>query len=131
MENPSDRKYTNEHEWCKPEGNHVVVGITDYAQHSLTDIVFIELPKIGQKLEKGKPMCSVESVKSVSDVFAPVSGEVVEVNPEVEKSPELLNRDPFGKGWIAKLKIDSIEELESLMDSKQYTAFTEGKEKKE
>jgi glycine cleavage system H protein len=125
MQNPSDRKYTKDHEWCKMEGGTAVVGITDFAQHSLTDIVFVELPKTGAKAQAGKPLCVVESVKSVSDVFAPVSGEVVEVNKELEKKPELVNKDPFGTGWIAKIKPGNLKELDALMDSAKYTEFTE------
>ena len=125
MNNPSDRKYTKDHEWCKMEGGTAVVGITDFAQHSLTDIVFAELPKVGAKVQAGKPLCVVESVKSVSDVFAPVSGEVTEVNKGLEKKPGLLNSDAFGGGWIAKIKPGNLKELDALMDSVKYTEFTE------
>ena len=129
MPNPADRKYTKSHEWCKLEGGTAVVGITDFAQHSLTDIVFVELPKTGAKAQAGKPLCVVESVKSVSDVFAPVSGEVVEVNRELEKKSGLLNSDAFGEGWIAKIKPSNLNEMGALMDSAQYAEFT-GKGKK-
>ncbi len=129
MASPADRKYTKEHEWCKLAGNIATVGITDYAQHSLTDIVFVELPKLGAKVEQNKPMCSVESVKSVSDVFAPVSGTVAEVNPAAEKNPELLNKDPYGT-WIAKIKIGNEKELQDLLDSRQYDAFVLEEKKK-
>ncbi len=130
MASPSDKKYSKEHEWCKIEGDIAVVGITDYAQKSLTDVVFIELPKVGQKVERCKPMCSVESVKSVSDVFAPVSGEIVEVNTKIEEKPEMLNKDPYNS-WIAKIKLSNKDELNELMDSKQYDAFVEDEEKKD
>ena len=130
MANPNDRKYTKEHEWCKAEAGVATIGLTDYAQHSLTDIVFVELPKPGAKVEQGKPMCTVESVKSVSDIYAPVSGEVVEVNAELEKKPELVNKEPFGSGWIAKIKLSDESELQNLMDSKQYDAFLGEEEQK-
>ncbi|MDP2973879.1 MAG: glycine cleavage system protein GcvH [Candidatus Diapherotrites archaeon] len=129
MASPADRKYSKDHEWCKLEGGIATVGITDYAQHSLTDLVFVELPKLGAKVEQNKPMCSVESVKSVSDVFAPVSGTVAEVNSVAEKNPELLNKDPYGT-WIAKIKIGNEKELGNLLDSRQYDAFVEEEKKK-
>ena len=125
MGNPSDRKYTKDHEWCKMEGGTAVVGITDFAQHSLTDIVFAELPKVGAKVKQGAQLCVVESVKSVSDVFAPVSGEVIEANKGLEKKPGLLNSDAFGEGWIAKIKPSNLKELDALMDSAKYAEFTE------
>lgn len=102
---PGDRKYTKDHEWAKEEaGGKVRVGITDFAQHSLTDIVFVELPKVGAKLEQGKPFGVVESVKSASDLYAPVSGEVVEVNKGVVEAPETVNSDPYEKGWMLVVK---------------------------
>ncbi len=130
MANPDDRKYSKQHEWCKVEANTATVGITDYAQKALTDIVFVELPKVGANVEQGKPMCVLESVKSVSDVFAPVSGEVVEVNSELDSKPDLVNKDPFEEGWIAKIKLAKQEELGNLLDSKQYDAFVEEEQKK-
>ncbi|HKZ59864.1 MAG TPA: glycine cleavage system protein GcvH [Candidatus Thermoplasmatota archaeon] len=103
---PADRKYTKDHEWAKDEGQGMVrVGITDFAQHSLTDIVFVELPKVGAKLEQGKPFGVVESVKSASDLYAPLSGEVVEVNKGVVEAPETVNKDPYGGGWMLVLKV--------------------------
>ncbi len=128
MENPDDRKYAKTHEWCKMEGDVATVGITDHAQHALTDIVFVELPEKGKKVEKGKQMCVVESVKSVSDIIAPVSGKVVEVNSELEKNPETLNKDPFEKGWIAKIKALDPKEAEGLLDAKRYSELVEGRE---
>lgn len=125
MASPSDRRYSKEHEWCKIEGNIATVGITDYAQHSLTDIVFVELPKLGRKAEQGESMCVVESVKSVSDVFAPVSGEVAEVNSLLLSKPELVNSDPFGAGWIAKISLSDAAEVQRLLDNRQYDAFVE------
>jgi|SRR5689334_6767476 glycine cleavage system H protein len=102
---PADRKYTKDHEWAKDEGaGKVRVGITDFAQHSLTDIVFVELPKVGAKLEQGKVFGVVESVKSASDLYSPVTGEVVEVNKGVVDAPETVNKDPYGKGWMLVVK---------------------------
>lgn len=102
---PADRKYTEDHEWAKDEGQgRCRVGITDFAQHSLTDIVFVELPKVGAKLERGKPFGVVESVKSASDLYAPISGEVVEVNKAVLDAPETVNKDPYGHGWMIVVK---------------------------
>ena len=99
------------------------MGITDYAQHSLTDIVFVELPQTGKKAEQGKSLAIVESVKSVSDVFAPVSCEVIEANKELESKPQMVNEDPYGKGWIAKVKILDKKQLESLMTKEQYEEY--------
>ena len=102
---PADRKYTKDHEWAKDEGQgRIRVGITDFAQHSLTDIVFVELPKVGAKLEQGKPFGVVESVKSASDLYAPLSGEVVEVNKKVIDAPETVNTDPYNNGWMIVVK---------------------------
>jgi glycine cleavage system H protein len=122
--NPTDRLYSKDHEWVKDNGDGTaVVGITDYAQEMLTDIVFVELPPIGKKVAKGEPMAVVESVKSVSDVFAPVSGEVIDVNKTLEETPELINQDAFGEGWIAKLKLEDAAELKVLLDAAAYDAL--------
>ncbi|HLZ19786.1 MAG TPA: glycine cleavage system protein GcvH [Smithellaceae bacterium] len=119
--NPNDRLYSKDHEWVKSDGNGtVVVGITDYAQEMLTDIVFVELPQVGRKVEKGEAMAVVESVKSVSDVYAPVSGEVIEANAALENTPDMINSDAFGEGWIAKIKLDNAEELQSLLTADAY-----------
>jgi glycine cleavage system H protein len=119
--NPTDRLYSKDHEWVKDQGDGTaVIGITDYAQEMLTDIVFVELPPIGKKVAQGEPVAVVESVKSVSDVYSPVSGEVVDVNKTLEETPELVNQDPFGEGWIAKLKIANADELKSLLDAAAY-----------
>jgi glycine cleavage system H protein len=128
--NPSDRKYSTEHEWALESGAGIVtVGITDHAQELLTDIVFVELPPIGKKVKQMQPVAVVESVKSVSDVYSPVSGEVQEVNAELESHPELINQDAFGEGWIVRLKMDDPAELGTLMDAEGYSAFI--KEKKQ
>jgi glycine cleavage system H protein len=119
--NPADRLYSKDHEWIKDNGDGTaVVGITDYAQEMLTDIVFVELPPIGKKVAQGEPVAVVESVKSVSDVYAPVSGEVIDVNVELENAPDLINSDAFGKGWIANLKLSDTDELKSLLSAADY-----------
>jgi len=120
---PEDFKYTREHEWVKVEGDVGVVGITFYAQQALGDIVYVDLPKVGTRVEQGKPLGSVESVKAVSDIYAPVSGEVIEVNEALVEKPELLNRDPHGAAWLAKIRLNSPEELNNLLDSAQYQAL--------
>jgi glycine cleavage system H protein len=118
---PNDRKYTKEHEWAKNDGGSAVtMGITDHAQELLTDVVYVELPAVGRKVRKMQPFAVVESVKSVSDVFAPVSGEVLEVNLALEATPELINKDAFGEGWIAKIKMDDPSEFDSLMTAEGY-----------
>ena len=123
---PEGLKYTKEHEWIKVEGNEGTVGITDYAQHALTDVVFVELPEAGKKVQQLKAFCTIESVKSVSDVFAPASGEVIAANKNVSEKPELVNNDPYGNGWIAKIKISNKSEINSLMDAQQYKSYLEG-----
>ena len=128
MENPIDLKYSKDHEWLKIEEDIAIVGITDYAQDKLTDIVFVELPEIGKQVEQYENLCVVESVKSVSDIFSPISGKVVEVNKVLEESPELVNKEPFGGGWIAKLQIRDKADLEKLMTSEEYNEFITGKE---
>jgi glycine cleavage system H protein len=122
VENPDDRKYNKTHEWCKVEGDIAVIGISDFAQHSLTDIVFVELPEVGKQIEAGKQLCVVESVKSVSDVFSGVSGEIVEVNKELEENPEKLNQSPF-ETWIAKIKMSNPAEVDSLLSANDYSEF--------
>ena len=122
--NPTDRVYSKDHEWVKTDENGIaVIGITDYAQEMLTDIVFVELPQVGRKISKGEVMAVVESVKSVSDVYAPVSGEVIEVNSELENTPDLINSDAFEEGWIAKVKLDDATELQLLMTADAYAAL--------
>jgi len=126
MENPIDRQYTKEHEWVKIEGDIAIIGITDYAQDQLTDVVFVELPETGRQIEKNGSLCVVESVKSVSDVFSPISGEIMEVNKALENSPELVNNEPFEDGWIAKLKVKNETDLDKLMTSEEYNEFLTG-----
>ncbi len=122
--NPTDRLYSKDHEWVKNQDDGTaIIGITDYAQEMLTDIVFVELPPIGKKVAKGEPVAVVESVKSVSDVYAPVSGEVVDVNTALENAPDLINADAFGDGWIAKLKLADAAQLQSLLGAADYDAL--------
>jgi len=127
--NPDNRRYSKEHEWAKDNGDGTItMGITDHAQELLTDIVFVELPETGKKIEQSEPVAVVESVKSVSDVYSPVSGEVVEVNDILEEQPELINQDAFGEGWIARIKMDDPAELDNLMDASAYTALIDEEE---
>lgn len=127
--NPEDRKYSREHEWAKDRGDGTVtVGITDFAQEMLTDIVFVELPALGRKVKREEPFAVVESVKSVSDIFAPVSGEVIAVNDALEEKPELINQDAFNEGWIAVIRMDDPGELELLMNAGDYQALIEAED---
>jgi glycine cleavage system H protein len=117
---PKDLKYTREHEWAKQEGDRVRVGITAYAQEQLGDVVFVELPKVGAQVAATKNFGVVESVKAVSDLFAPVSGEVVEVNGELGQKPEIVNQDPYGKGWMLVVRASSKGEWDQLLTAQQY-----------
>lgn len=127
--NPDDRLYSEEHEWALDNGDGTVtMGITDHAQELLTDIVYVELPEVGKKVKKLEPVAVVESVKSVSDVYSPVSGEVVEINDALEDQPELINEDPFGDGWLARIAMDNPVELDELMEAAAYTAMIEEEE---
>lgn len=118
---PQDLRYTAEHEWARAEGGLVRVGITDYAQEKLGDVVFVELPKVGGKLKAGTPFGAVESVKAVSELFAPLSGEVTEVNAALEDSPELVNSDPYGAGWMVVVRPAAVEDLEGLLLAEAYS----------
>ena len=120
MEFPKDLKYTKDHEWIRVAGDTGVVGITEYAQGELGDVVFVELPAVGAKLQQGKQFGTIEAVKTVSDLFAPVSGEVVEVNEALKDSPEVVNKDPYARGWMVKVKISNATELDGLLDSAKY-----------
>ena len=120
---PTDLKYTREHEWAKQEGARVRVGITAYAQEQLGDVVFVELPKLGAKVTAKKPFGVVESVKAVSDLFAPVSGEVVEANGELPNKPETVNQDPYGKGWMIVIAPSKPDEWKELLTAAQYEQF--------
>ena len=119
-------KYTKDHEWVRIEGDTVVVGITDYAQSQLGDVVYVELPEVGRRVQKGKEAAVVESVKAASEVFAPLSGEVVAVNSELSGEPGRINSDPMGAGWFMKLRIANAKEMDDLMDETAYNGFVEG-----
>ena len=122
---PAELKYTKEHEWAKVEGDRARIGITAFAQEQLGDVVFVELPKVGAKVAAMKTFGVVESVKAVSDLFAPVSGEVVEVNADLAKKPETVNSDPYGQGWMIVVKVRNAKELDALMTAQQYTTYLE------
>lgn len=125
MNAPEDLKYTKEHEWLRIEDGVAVVGITDYAQHELGDVVFVELPGEGDEVAAGEPFGTVESVKTVSDLYAPLSGEVVEINEELADNPQYVNEDPYGKGWMIKISIADDVEIEDLLDADSYAGFVE------
>lgn len=122
MNNPTDLRYATSHEWVRLDGEIATVGISDHAQEELTDVVFVELPALGRSVDAGDPTAVVESVKAASDIYAPIGGEVVEVNPDVEADPSLVNTDPYGKGWIFKLKVKNAADVASLMDAAAYSA---------
>ena len=123
MNVPAKLKYTKEHEWIRVEGEEAVVGITDYAQSQLGDIVFVECETVGDALEAGETFGTIEAVKTVSDLYLPVAGEVLEFNEELEGEPELVNKDPYGKGWIVKIKISDETELDGLLNADAYKAI--------
>lgn len=120
---PADYRYTKEHEWIKVQGDIGIIGITDYAQQELGDVVFVDMPKVGAKLAPGKSFGSVESVKAVSEIYSPVSGEVVETNPLLTETPEKINTDPHNIAWLIKLKLADPREVASLMDAAAYEAY--------
>ena len=123
---PEDLNYTEDHEWARSEQDKVRVGISDYAQDQLGDIVFVELPQAGVRIEKGKELGTVESVKTVSELYMPVSGEVLSFNAALEDAPELLNDDPYGAGWMIEVKPDNPAELDSLLNKQAYLEFLQG-----
>ena len=123
--NPQDLLYSKEHEWLRIDGNMGTVGITDHAQKELGDVVFVEFPQVGAKVQAGKPMGTIESVKAVSELFSPASGEVVEVNSSLATSPEAVNADPYGKGWLVRIRMDQ-KAGDGLMSAEQYTQYTAG-----
>ncbi len=126
---PSDLKYTRDHEWLRLEDDSVVtIGITDHAQAQLGDLVFVEVPETGSSLGAGDAAAVVESVKAASDVYAPIAGEVVGANEQLDESPELVNNDPFGEGWIYKLRVENPAALDELMSAADYEAFAESEE---
>lgn len=117
---PSNLKYTEDHEWVRVETDRVVMGITEYAQEELGDVVYVDLPAVGEKVKAKETIASIESVKAVSDIFAPISGEVLEVNDDLQHSPELINQEPYEKGWIAEIEVTDADELEKLLSAKEY-----------
>ncbi len=130
MNYPKDLKYTKEHEWVRLEGENGAVGITDFAQDKLGSIVFIELPPPGKKYKKGETLVSVDSVKAVAEVYAPLSGEVTEANEALKENPEVINRDPYGEGWMVKLKIADSTEFTTLLNPGDYEKFVAEEEAK-
>ena len=126
---PANYRYTKEHEWVDAKDGVATVGITDYAQSELGDVVFVELPEVGKKLETGKSLGTVESVKAVSEIYAPASGEVLEANAELHNKPETINTDPHGAAWLVKIKLSNPAELDGLMDGQAYEAYIAAKGK--
>jgi glycine cleavage system H protein len=124
---PSDLKYSEEHEWIKKEDGVVVIGITDYAQSELGDVIYVELPEIGKELSAMDVFGTIEAVKTVSDLYCPVAGKVAEVNLELEKQPELVNSDPYGKGWMVRVALTDPADLDKLMNASAYEKLIEGK----
>ena len=120
MNIPNDLKYTREHEWVKIDGNILTLGITDHAQSELGDIIFIEFPELNQMISKDEPFGTIEAVKTVADLFAPVSGKILEINEALENSPDLVNSDSYGQGWIVKITCNDDSELDDLLDSEKY-----------
>jgi glycine cleavage system H protein len=125
MKFPKKLRYTREHEWVLIEGSQATVGITDFAQHELGEVVFVELPKVGESVTKDEPFGVVESVKAASDVYAPVSGEVTEVNDDLVSSPELINDDPYGDAWLIRVEMSDTSEIEHLMSAQDYKDYVE------
>jgi glycine cleavage system H protein len=126
---PANYRYTKEHEWVNAAGSTATVGITDYAQHELGDVVFVELPKVGAQIKAGESLGTIESVKAVSEIYAPVSGEVIEVNPELAGAPEKVNADPHGAAWLIKVRLANPAELAALLDAAAYEKFLASAEK--
>jgi glycine cleavage system H protein len=120
MNFPDNLRYTKDHEWIRLEGDEAIVGITDFAQHELGDIVYVEIETIGQQLNAGDVFGTVEAVKTVSDLYLPINGTVTEVNPKLNSNPELVNNDPYGEGWMAKVKFSNAADVESLMNAEAY-----------
>jgi len=126
MNVPDDLRYSKDHEWARLEGGRVRIGITDYAQDALGDVVFVQIPEVGAHVAQGDSFSEVESTKSVSDIYAPVSGSVVEVNQELADSPQRVNEDPYGEGWLVVIEADDASQLDQLLDADAYRALIEG-----
>jgi glycine cleavage system H protein len=126
---PADYRYTKDHEWINLQGSVGAIGITDYAQHELGDVVFVELPKVGAQLKTGESFGTVESVKAVSEIFSPVSGEVTEINSLLIDAPETINKDPHGTAWLVKIRVSDPKEISGLMDAAAYEAYVAGQAK--
>ena len=126
MNFPTNVKYTSEHEWIRLENDEAIIGITDYAQDQLGDIVFVDVTAEGETLEQGEVFGTIEVVKTVSDLFLPIGGEIVEVNPELEEHPELVNKDPYGEGWIIRIKPTDASQMDELLDAEAYKAVVNG-----
>ena len=126
MDFPQNLKYTNEHEWIRVEGDIAYVGITDYAQEQLGDIVFVDIPTVGEALEADEVFGTIEVVKTISDLFLPIAGEVLEQNEALEENPELVNKDPYGEGWLIKMKPANLKDVEDLLDAEGYKAVVNG-----
>ncbi len=126
MNFPQNLRYTNEHEWIRVEGDIAYVGITDYAQDQLGDIVFVDIPTVGESLEAGESFGTIEVVTTISDLFLPVEGEVLEQNEALEENPELVNKDPYGEGWLIKMKPVELKDVENLLDAEAYKAVVNG-----
>ncbi len=120
---PAELKYSNDHEWCRVEGEFAYVGITDFAQSELGDIVFVDIQTEGETLAAGDIFGTIEAVKTVSDAFTPVSGEIVEVNPAIDADPALVNKDPYGEGWMVKIAMSNPSEVDALLSAEEYAAF--------
>ena len=123
MNLPENLLYTDSHEWVRDDGGHVTIGVTDYAQNQLKDIVYVELPEIGSEFKKGESIGVVESVKTVSDIFSPITGKVTEVNRTLKDTPQFVNEDPYGKGWIVKMEVRDKAELKGFLSSQAYQGF--------
>src|SRR5215213_5246769 len=123
MNFPDNLRYTKEHEWIRMEGDEAIIGITDFAQHELGDILYVEIETIGQQLNSGDVFGTVEAVKTVSDLFLPVSGTVTEINPKLNTHPELVNNDPYGEGWMVKMKVTNPADIDSLMNKDAYQSL--------
>jgi glycine cleavage system H protein len=125
MNIPADLRYSKDHEWIRQDGDVVTIGITEYAQDSLGDVVFVDIPGLGSAVEAGESFTEIESTKSVSDIYAPLSGTISEVNDALDEQPELLNNDPYGDGWICSIEMSDPDELDALLDADGYRALTE------